>query len=228
MSLQPDEVEDFLDQCRVKLTGASDAGIKQELFHTLKEFFSNSRCWIENSHINVIANTQKYLLTPDDGGQIIGLVGVWDGWRVPVPASMEHFGELHVHMPVQITTIIPTTPGPHPLSQTNPWLVRWTENVVRPTDRDSIAICPDWTLRVYGEHILDGVLGRMMSQSNKSYSDATNGAYHLRRFIQGTTMARTAANRANIQGAQNWRYPLYAVPGTQRGGVSTPWPTLWR
>jgi len=226
--INPQDTEDFMNECRIKLVGASDAGIKQELFHTLKEFFNDSRSWIDSQHLNVTANVQRYQLYSEGGGQIIGLVAVWDGWRVPVPASMPEFGELHVHMPVQVSTIVPTSLGPQPLSQTNPWLVRFTQNVQRPTERDNFPLCPAWTLRVYGEHILDGVLGRMMHQENKSFTNPQLAVYHLQRFRTGIQLARTAANRANIQGAQTWRYPRGWESYTQRGGVSTAWPTLWR
>jgi hypothetical protein len=115
-----------------------------------------------------------------------------------------------------------------PITQTptSQWFAKVAKNVVWPTDNSGFPLMPDWVLAKYGEHIMDGVLGRMMIQQDKSYSNQTEGTYHLRRFRTGIQIARTAAQRMNTKGAQEWAYPRQFAPGgSQRGGVSTAWPT---
>lgn len=214
-----------MNQARIELTNASDAGIRTALFDTLREFFEDSNAWREHIHLNVTAGTQHYLLEPRDQGQIIRLIGAWDGNRIPVAAFMPHPGELHVKWPINVTSIVPAGNPPFPLQASNPWLVTVVENVQDPTTREDFPVCPSWTLKLYYQHILDGVLGRMMGQVNKSYSNSTGAQYHLRRFRTGIQQARTAANRQNTVGAQTWCFPRSGIGrNTQRGGMVTSWP----
>lgn len=213
-NLDPRTFEQFMNQARIKLPGASDAGIKVELFDTMKEFLKDSNAWTEDILFTAAANTTDYLLTPlQDGGQIIRLVGVWDDKQIPVPSFMPTFGTIRmVHQPS--------------ISSSQPqWTARVIKNIALPTTREDIPVAPDWLLGVYSVDILDGLLGKMMGQQAKSYSNGTMSTYHLRRFRTAIQTARTAAIRQNTQGAQEWAFPRGWGCNTQRGGVSTAWPT---
>jgi hypothetical protein len=72
---------------------------------------------------------------------------------------------------------------------------------------------------------LDGLLGKMMGQQQKTYSNNNLSAYHLKRFRTGIQLAKVAAERANLHGAQNWAYPRGWGSKSQRGGMSTAYPT---
>lgn len=212
MALDRREFEQFMNAARIKLPGASDAGIKAEFYDTLREFFEDSNAWTEDIPVQVLANTLTYQLTPRNDGQITAFIGFFDDKGIPVPAFMPEFGILQlVH-----------TPSSKPPAL---YTVRVVKNVTLPTARDDTPIAPQWTLGVYYTYILDGLLGRMMGQQAKSYSNGTMSTYHLRRFRTGIQIARTAALRANTIGAQEWAYPRGWSAGSQRGGVSTAWPT---
>ena len=227
--LEPKDVEHFMNQARIKLTGASDEGIKSERYEVLKEFFEDSNSWRSHLHLAVTAGLQRYTLIPRDNGQIIRLMGVWDGNRFPVAAFMPEFGELEVRWPIQVSTVIPAGQPPYQLQASNPWLVTVVENVQEPTTRENFPVAPAWALKVYSITILDGVLGKMMAQPFKSYSNDNKSAYHLRRFRTGIQMARTAAARQNTVGAQTWSFPRGWDGRTQRGNMSTAFPpaTTW-
>ena len=219
------DFERFMDNCRVELTGASDAGIKLAMFDTLKEFFADSNAWREHLHLLVTAGKQHYQLVARDQGRIIRLLGVWDGLRIPVAAFMPHPGTLEVRWPVQVSSVQPAGNPPFPPNAVNPWLVTVIENVQDPTAKEDVPICPAWTLELYSETIKDGVLGRMMAQPEKSYTNQTMSAYHLKRFRTGVQQARTAANRQNTVGAQTWSFPRVGIGrNSQRGGMVTAWP----
>lgn len=213
MALDRRELEMFLNQARIKLPGSSDAGIRAEFYDTLKEFFEDSNTWTEDITLDPVANTQDYTLVPVEDGQIIRLVGVWDAKFLPIPAFMQNFASIHLLHP------------PQPNQSAVPWMVRVVKNVTLPLTKDDLPVAPDWTLRVYSVTILDGLLGRMMSQMDKTFSDKERGVYHLRRFRTGIQIARTAQARQNTVGAQEWAYPRGWQNRTQRGGVSTAWPT---
>jgi hypothetical protein len=154
-----------------------------------------------------------YTLLPQFGGQIISLVGVWDDKFIPIPAFMPDFGT------IRIVNQASTTPN-QPL-----WTARVVKNITLPTTKDDVPVGPDWLLTVYSVHILDGLLGKMMGQQAKSFSNDKMAAYHLKRFRTGIQIARTAALRQNTTGAQEWAFPRGWTTSTQRGGVSTAWPT---
>lgn len=212
MPLQRPSVDQFLNQCRMKLPGSSNAGLRAELFDVLKEFFEDSNAWTEDIQFQATAGVRDYTLAPLEDGQIIRLMGTWDEKGIPIPSFMRDFGTVRLACAPQNTP-------------TSKWFSRVVKNVALPTTSDDIPICPDWALNVYSIHVQDGLLGKMMTQENKSYSNATQGVYHLRRFRTGIQIARTAAIRANGVGNQEWAYPRGWGSITQRGGVSTAWPT---
>lgn len=211
MSLDPKEFEQFMTLAEVKLTGASQSGIKAELYDVMKEFFTDSNAWREDIEFQAQASVTDYRLAPKDEGQIIRLIGTWDDKGIPLPSFMAEFGTLKLlHAPE-------TTPA-------TKWFSRVVKTITHPITKDGIPIAPKWALSVYSVPIMDGLLGRMMGQQVKSYSNQAMSVYHLRRFRQGIKTARTEADAANTVGAQAWAFPRFAG-GSQRGGVSTAWPT---
>lgn len=206
------DVTHLLNQARVKLLGASEAGLKAELYDTIYEFFKDSNSWLETLSIGVTDATQDYILVPSEGGQIIRLAGIFDPNLIPVAGFMPVVGTLHLLYPVNT-------------DQTYSVIV--VKNIVPPTRSDdertfkgTVPDAPDWLLHLYQSYILDGILGRMMLHANKSYSNPTIATYHLRRYRDGIAQARVDAQRQNTIGAQAWNYPQQFRTGGQRGGVS--------
>jgi hypothetical protein len=93
-------------------------------------------------------------------------------------------------------------------------------NVSLPFDKNGFPIVSDWVLQIYSTGILDGLLGRMMMQPNKSYTNVQAATYHLKRFDGVINQARVAALRQNAFGTQAWVYPQLFRTSGQRGGVS--------
>lgn len=212
-NLDKAEFETLVSNALIKLPGASTAGIKTELFSVMKEFFTDSNAWTEDITFQAQAGTVNYLLSPLDGGQIIRLQGVWDQNGIGVQAFMRNFGTLRLGCAPSNT--------PSDL-----WTARVVKTVVLPTTKEDVPIAPDWALRVYGEYVMDGLIGRMMAHANKSYTNKELATYHLRRFRTEIQTARTAAKADNLQGAQAWAFPRQGMPqGSQRSGWSTAWPT---
>lgn len=228
--LEKEDIEHFMAEAEVELTGASVSGIKLALYTVLDEFFQDSLSWREHIHVSVTAGIQDYKILNKEGGRPVAFLGAFDGWRLGVPAFMPRFGEVRFKWPVQVTSIPVTTtpPAPQPLSQTNPWLIVIAETVKKPTTREDFPVAPAWVLQVYFREILDGLLGKMMAQPSKSYSNQTQAAYHLKRFRQGIQIARVAAQRENTVGASNWRFPGGWQSNTQRGGMVSSFPPATR
>ncbi len=223
MPLQELDIQHMLNACRMKLTGASDGGIKTEMFDVIKEFLQDSNTWVENIELLVTAGTQEYPLVPRDGGQIIRLVGVFDGFRYPIPATIPDYSTLVVLPTVNVTSVAQAPTDTTTLA-TTPWVVVVGKTMTLPTTADNFPICPEWVLKVYSTAILDGILGKMMTQSGQSWSNAQLGFYHLKRFRDEIGIARSAASVGNVMGGQRWAFPQQFATNSQRSGVSTMWP----
>jgi len=212
--IQDRDLNRLLNQARVKLPGSSDAGLKAELWDTLDEFIGDSNCWQEWITVNVVPNEQDYMITPAHGGMILRLVAVFDPNRIGLPSVMQHVfppsAKLHLVWPQNINM----TAKAHVV-----------KNIILPNTKDEVPDAPDWLLPLYTLRVEDGLVGRMMAQPGKSYSNDKRSDYHLKRFRDGIVIAKTAAMRANLFGGQSWRYPGNFRTTTQRGGVSTPFPT---
>ncbi|SRR5258708_1712001 len=203
MSIASQDFNQFLNMVRVKLTGASDAGIKAELYDVLSEFFNDSSSWTESVTINAVPNVTSYSLSVTEG-QILRLDGVIDANNFPQPAIMATIGTLTLaHAPNTAQT----------------YMANLVKNVALPTTKDMLPIAPSWVLPVWHLGILDGVLGKMAAQPNKSYSNETMATYHLKRFRDAIARARVSKLRANTVGAQAWSFPKTFHSNNQRGGV---------
>jgi hypothetical protein len=209
------DFERIMNSARVHLTGASDLGIIGELFDTINEFLDGSNAWFEWMPLPIGANNQSYQIYPQHGGMIIRLVCLFDANRIPIPAHMAEItppgGRIHLVYPQN-------------LSQTGQLMV--VKNVVLPNGRDEIPDAPDWLLPMYERYILEGLLGRMMTQPGKSYSNDQKSIYHLKKFRDGIATTKTAVARSNLLGAQAWHFPSNFRSRSQIGGMGTPFPRM--
>jgi hypothetical protein len=228
MALAKQDLDKLLNQATIKLVGASNAGLKAELYDVLTEFFDISSSWQERLYLNGLAGVRVYDIVPSEG-QVIRLGGTVGSTLYPTVAAFQAAGSpeddswffLPASIPDFDELVLAQTPN-------KPQLLRVTviKNVVLPTTRDLTPIAPYWVLTKYGRYILDGVLGKMMGQSNKSYSNDALSVYHLKRFQEGISRARTATLNKNTYGMQAWSFPgsfktrsqsRYLSTGTSRG-----------
>lgn len=204
--LDPNDVTRFLNQLRVKLTGASDAGIKAELYDVLHTFFDDSNSWIENLTLITVQDQLDYEIVPVEDGQIIRLVGVQDANGLSIPAMMPDVGTLHLR----------DKPN---AGQT--FTVTVTKTVQLPVDGNMIPIAPDWTLKLYAPYIIAGVMAAMQGASNSSYYDPKSQAANFAKFRSGIARARRDALHRHTIGMQAWSFPQTFRTRNQRSGVST-------
>lgn len=206
MPVAKQDYDQLLNQARVKLVGASDAGIKGELYDVMDEFCSDSNCWLEAVRFTVVTDTTTYAIVPDEG-RIKRLVSCVDSSQVPQPALMPQLGTL-------ILSNLPNV-AQSPLY----FYAIVAKTVALPTGRDQLPIGPDWLLPQYHLGILDGLLGKMYGQPSKTYFSRDLAAYHLKRFRVAIAGARSATLRQNTVGAQAWRFPGTFSTNSQQGGV---------
>jgi hypothetical protein len=249
MAARREDVYRLLTQAETKLVGASVRALKAELFDVLHEFFNVTSCWREDIPITIKQNVQSYQVTPSQGGAIIRLFGVIDQNWIPQPAVLmdpsnpgppggSSLGPISTNIQPNPTSVLGTryillrnqytAPLNPATAGGNTFTVSVIKNVVSyEVSKDMVPLIPEWIIPTFYEYLLDGLLGHMMNQPNKSYSNDTKGVYHLRRFRDGMAMARIAAIRANTTGAQNWTFPQSFRTRNQKGGISVGAETGW-
>jgi hypothetical protein len=139
-----------------------------------------------------------------------------------VNATMPTFGTLQVNSEVNVTSIAQAATDTTLLA-TTPWLVIVVKNIKLPTTRDNYPVAPDFLLNVYREHIIDGVVGRMLMQAGKSHTNPQLGKYHLARYRDGITIARNDIWYQNVIGGQRWYFPQQFAASSQRN-IGSAWP----
>lgn len=217
MAINKTDLEQLMNQARATLVGASEGGLKGAFYDVLTEFFNDSSSWTQCIPVNALPNRTVYTLQPNEG-QIIRLVGVstpfppqgtpQNATSIPggvfIPALMPDVGTLVIkNAPVTATT----------------YIAEVVTNVAQPVDRHGLPQAPDWALPIWHVGLLDGLLGKLMIQPNKSYSNKETGQYHLKRFRDAIARARVSKLRANTNGAQAWRFPQQYRSTSQQGGV---------
>lgn len=205
MTARKQDIDQLMASIRTKVPGASDAGIKVELFNVIKEFFDESCSWTEDITMNSVVNSDTYTLVPT-GGQIVRLIGVTDENDLPLPAIGES---------VQVRDLI--IKFRNPFASVQPFTAVVAKTVIPPTDKDDFPVVPDWLLPLWGLGLVDGVLGKLMSEPAKPYTSDSKARYHLSRFQDAVQKATVAMYRRHTLGTQAWRFPSFAK-GSQRGG----------
>jgi len=182
----------IIDNCRVHLPGALDAGIQLALFSTLQDFFDGSNCWTEDIEFSAVPDQLEYVVVPAGTTTITRLAGVWNSDDQYISASMRTPGDIRLAF------------SP---SQADTYTARVILNVTDPTTRDGYPEFPDWVAKKYGVGLTDGVLGYMMAQPAKPYSNERLGIFHMRRFRSTVARAKVEASHENVYRGQNWKFP---------------------
>jgi len=216
--IQKQDWDQLMNLAQVKLTGASQKGLAAEFYDVLSEFMNDSSIWTHDITVPYTAGNREFPLFVNEG-QIIRLSGVRD-WGSIVPSENGHAGNsgilfvpalLNEHLDKIIVKNRPNTNGYY---QVNVVL-----NTNLPVGHEMIPTAPGWLLPVWHVGLLDGLLGKMMTQVSKSYSNAQQGAYHLKRFRDAIARARTSKLRSSTNGASAWRFPQQFRSTSQQSGV---------
>ncbi len=191
----------LMDNARVRLPGAIDATILAELFSVVKDFCDRSNVWQMQFSTEVLytelsplsdPDAFTYSLYPPTGAKIVRLLGTLDARNFRANAQLiEPNAILLDRSPNEDTT----------------YYVTGVLTVTDPVTRTGEPMAPDWLIEKYNDALLDGVLGRMMSQAAKPYTSTSMGAFHYSLYRSAISKARLEAERGNVYGSQAWRFP---------------------
>jgi len=213
MALAPD-IARFMNNARMRLTGATDDVLQLELFNTMDDFFKGSNVWCEDIDVQIPGLDPAgtiYYVTSDTPSLIDKLLWVFE---VPPSSTIGRGRQIGAAMstPGQITLA---------LQPSSPTVYRVTVSltVQDPTTRLGYVTFPAWVLAKYRDRLLDGLLGKMMSQPSKPYTNTQLSVFHMRKFKIGISSARVEWMRNNTYRQQAWAFPRFAG-GSQRGRSS--------
>jgi hypothetical protein len=183
----------IMDNLRVSLPGAIDATIQMELFNVLDDFFQGTNIWREDIELSITPATTSYDLSPSTNARVVRVIGVRDSNDRQIKAAIDlKTDELEL--------------AEAPSSATS-YFAEVSLTIKDPVNSEGFPVIPPWIIGLYKNTIIDGVLGRMMAQPAKPYSNTSLAAFHERRFTSGVSVARVEAQRRYVFGGQVWRFP---------------------
>jgi hypothetical protein len=215
MATLPADITRFMNNARMRLTGATDGVLQQELFSVMDEFFKGSNVWNEDIELFIPGMQPAgtiYQLAPASPALIDKLLWVFEK---PTDTSIGRGARIGAYMgtPGEMTLRL------QPSSDTT-YIATVALTVDDPLDRSGYVQFPAWVLARYRDALLDGLLSRMMTQPSKPYTNPQMAVFHMRKFRQATASARVEWTRNNNYGAQAWAFPGGFSGGSQRGGRS--------
>jgi hypothetical protein len=196
--------ERLIKNARTSLPGSLDNVILLELFNVLDKFFRDTSIWTEDVPFSVVANEPAgtiYYIEPESVSAIVRLMGVRSVNDFRQTAAMD--------LPGEVTLLTP--PG-----EVGTFTATVALSIVDPMQRDGYPEFPSWVLEKYGTGILDGVLGRMMLQPAKPYTNAQLGSAHMAAYRRAISVACNEASHRNVYKAQAWVYPQQFSTNSRR------------
>lgn len=223
----PANMNRLMNAVRSLLPGALDSQIQAVMFDVFDEFFQFTNVWQETIPVQAVVNQQEYDVAPFGVADIVRLLVVWvhddpqaevddnKVFRRPISAVMPVPGTLKITWPI---TSIPFDDFT--------FHVVVALKCIDPTNSDGYPIIPNWIMNKYRRDFVDGIVGQLMAQPAKTYSNQTMAVYHKRRWRNAMTGARIEVDRQNTYGAQAWRYPQQyrTTPRHGGGGYFGNWP----
>lgn len=210
----PADIDRLMNNARTRLPGAIDTALQLELFNIMDEFFRGSNVWNEDIEVAVPGQDPAgtiYDLVPTGQSLIDKLLWVF---TKPTSTTISRGSNIGASMQTPGELVLNTQPSSDVV-----YIATVALTVQDPTQRNGYVAFPAWVLAKYRDAILDGLLGRMMSQPNKPFTNNQLAVLHMRKFKVAITSAHGEWRRNNTYRMQAWSFPRFAA-GTQRGRSS--------
>lgn len=201
----------LVTNAQIRLPGATSSTVQQELFTVADEFFKESNAWREDIEFNVPGNDPQgtiYEVTSTGNTTIDKLM-----WMRNADGGGRIFGQMSIPGEITLATY-PSSPAKY--------IATVALTVSDPTQRDGYVSFPGWVLAKYRGVFLNGILGKMMSQPAKPYTNTQLSVYYIKLFNSGKSAARVEAQRANVFRAQAWNFPSFGGRSQRRIGSGFP------
>lgn len=186
----------LMETVRPHLPGAMDEAIRQELFLVCDEFFTRTDLWTEEQDFVVRSGSKTGEIMPFSG-RIIRLLGVEHDDR---PVRGVYLGDIDSS---GISTVI----MPHHETHEYTYRAKVSLTVADPVSRDAYPIVPVAIVTQNTSALVHGILGRMMMQPSKPYSNMGLAQVHTVKFRGEASRAKNEAKAGKTAGSQAWSFP---------------------
>ncbi len=190
----------LIKNARVSLPGSLDDAILLELFNVLDQFYRESNIWMENVPFSAFSGDPPgtiYYIEPESVSTIVRLISV---------VNVDGFNQrAFMSIPGEVTFVSP--PPDHEPAKDYTYTAQVVLSIIDPMQRNGYPEFPEWTLEKYSTGILNGLLGRMMAQPAKPYTNLQLAALHLNAFRRTISIASTESIHRNVGNAQAWMFP---------------------
>lgn len=186
----------LMDDARVALPGATDAGIQRELWNVVNEACRDGWLWRETVSVPVVEGQLQYDLAPT-GSEVIFVLNAGHETLDLTEAYVE-FGKLYL-------TTLPTAADAAGFLIVTLVLAPAVDAPNNPE-----GLIPEDMWRMFHQLWLHGLLSRMMAHPAKPYSNATLAVFHRRSFTRDLAEARLQVRTGGVPGVQTWRFPAWA------------------
>ncbi len=182
------------DNIRIRCPGLLDSIMLLELFNTVYEFCSDTNAYQQDVALTTQAGFNDYTLVPaDTNNGPVRLIFIYDSAGLGVDGYMPV-------VPIVRLSVTPTG------------VTTYTCTVALAPNEQAGGVTaaptmPDWFWDSYVDTIRDGVLGRLLTQPAKPYTNLQMGMVYLKTFSQGKNQAKTQTLHGNNYRGQNWRFP---------------------
>ena len=189
-------IQRIIQNVQMHVPGSTDNTIQKELYNCMDEFLKESNVWQQQVSFPVLGDgtTTTYTVSVSTGliNRLIWLKN----------SNGDQIFNVTMHVPGVLVLS-------NPLSTADTWTANFACTIVDPTDTQNYPVLDGdgWIYDKYGNVFQDGTIGRLMMQPLKPWSNQQLGIYHVRRFMNGMSLARSEAARSNLYGAQRWMFP---------------------
>jgi hypothetical protein len=186
------DITRLMNNARLHLPGAMDAAIQLELYNIIGDFCARTDVWQEEINITTVVGTTSYDVYPTGITELHRLLFVVDSNDLLRDAAMPMPGTVVLAREPEKVEVLTAT---------------FSLNVTDPVDRDGYVQFPQWIAGRYMDTLLAGVVGRMMAQPAKPYTNLPLASAQLRAYEAGKNAARVEVRKQNTRGTQTWRFP---------------------
>jgi len=203
------EYDNFLQDCITNLPSSTPMVVEPELALVMRDFTQQTNAWRAMYEVPVNKELTCYVVTPMQGSSINLLHNLFEAEDPDrKPAAM---GGVRMSTPGHIELERPPSASALWIADVSLYPTR---NLTGPSSCK--AAVPGWLLDRYYDTLLHGVLGRMMRQPLKPYSNLPLGSLHGAAYGAGRSAAKAELARSNIWGTQQWRFPPAGTARTDR------------
>lgn len=200
----------LIADANVNLPGAVPSQVLAELQVTTRDFLQYTSAWKVMYEMPVDTEHDCYTIVPQPGTAVNLLHKLFDA-ADPDQKDVNAPGGVEMSVPGHIKL-------KRPPSAAATWVALVSQYPIRLVEQAYGTPVPCWILERYYDTLLSGVLGRMMLQTAKTYTNEKLGTLRSRQYLAGRATARADLARSNVWGTQQWVFPAaYTARGRQVG-----------